>query len=377
VTRPKDASVYSRGEFIRMCARGAGAFGVACLLPIRSLAQTADLRTRADSFQLDMRGFVQWILSEYEPSIRLGGGAGRYPRQPGQTSPALYGVADMACTLYTVGALHPSVKEREEWAAAFELFQNPSTGWFIEKDPRTLSQQHNTAFALGAMQLFDLSPRYPLNMGSEYSDISAYLNSLNWKTGVYTDSHKGAGIGSIYTLVPTLHSTAWFSKYFETCDELFDPNNGMMGRDKSAGGDMDQIGGTFHYSFLYQFFNRQMLYPEKRIDAVLRLQQPNGYWSTSNHLWLTLDAIYLMTRTLRYCPHRYEDVRACVQRTLRALQQDVYSPEGRKTVFSKMDGVHSLTAAISIAAEAQNFLGIKEVITDWPLKLVLDRRPFI
>jgi hypothetical protein len=227
------------------------------------------------------------------------------------------------------------------------------------------------------MQLFDLSPRYPLNMGSEYSDISAYLNSLNWKTGVYTDSHKGAGIGSIYTLVPTLHSTAWFSKYFETCDELFDPNNGMMGRDKSAGGDMDQIGGTFHYSFLYQFFNRQMLYPEKRIDAVLRLQQPNGYWSTSNHLWLTLDAIYLMTRTLRYCPHRYEDVRACVQRTLRALQQDVYSPEGRKTVFSKMDGVHSLTAAISIAAEAQNFLGIKEVITDWPLKLVLDRRPFI
>jgi hypothetical protein len=29
------------------------------------------------------------------------------------------------------------------------------------------------------------------------------------------------------------------------------------------------------------------------------------------------------------------------------------------------------------AAEAQQFLGSKEIITDWPLRLVLDRRPLI
>jgi hypothetical protein len=151
----------------------------------------------------------------------------------------------------------------------------------------------------------------------------------------------------------------------------------MMGKEKAPTGDIDQIGGTFHYSFLYQYFNRHMPYPEKRIDAILGLQRPDGYWSGENHLWMTLDAIYLMTRSLRYAPHRYDDVCTSVRRIMKVLQQDVYSAEGRKKAFSANGGVHSLTAATNIAAEAQQFLGSKEVVTDWPLKLVLDRRPFI
>jgi len=373
---------YSRSEFISLCLRSVGAATLFCAAPKYSVPQVTTVVEPAkarntESSLFDMRGFVHWILAEYEPSIRLPGGAGRYPRQPGQSAPALYGVADMACTLYTINALHPSVTERTQWADAFELFQNPETGWFLEKDPKTLTPQHNTAFALAAMQLLDLIPRHQIKMGTEYFQIQTYLNSLNWRTGVYPDSHKGAGVGSIYTLVPALHSPDWFAEYFATCDKLFDPKNGLMGRDKPAEGDIDQVGGTFHYSFLYQFFNREMLYPEKRIDTVLGLHRPDGYWSPSNHLWMTLDAIYLMTRTLRYCPHRFEDVRASVRQTLQVLQRDVFSPEGRKETFSKVDGVHSLTAAISIVAEAQQFLGAREVITDWPLKLVLDRRPFI
>jgi hypothetical protein len=35
------------------------------------------------------------------------------------------------------------------------------------------------------------------------------------------------------------------------------------------------------------------------------------------------------------------------------------------------------TAAISIVAEAHQFLRAGEVITDHPLRLILDRRPFI
>ena len=53
------------------------------------------------------------------------------------------------------------------------------------------------------------------------------------------------------------------------------------------------------------------------------------------------------------------------------------APEARAKVYTGRLAVHSVTAAISIAAEAQQFLGADQVITDWPLKLVLDRRPFI
>jgi hypothetical protein len=120
-----------------------------------------------------------------------------------------------------------------------------------------------------------------------------------------------------------------------------------------------------------------MPYPEARIDTVLRLQQPDGYWMPSNHLWMTLDAVYLMTRTLRYCPHRFDDVRSTVRGLMGILQREVYSPEGRGKTFVGHLAVHAVTAAISIAAEAQKFLGADEVVTDQPLRLVLDRRPFI
>lgn len=324
----------------------------------------------------DLRGFVRWILDEFEPSVRLSGGAGRYAGAPGQTAPKLYGIADMACVLYTIGALHPSAKARGEWRDAFELFQNPASGWFREADSG-LTPQHNTAFALAAMQLLNLKPRYPVKMDARYLHIRTYLDSLNWRTAVYPESHKGAGVASICVLVRALRSPAWFAEFFAACNGYFDARNGLMGRDKPAGGDIDQIGGTFHYSFLYSFFNLPMPFPEKRIDSVLALQHSDGYWSPANYLWLTLDAIYLMTRTLRYCPHRFDDVRASVRRVMRTLQQAVYSPEGRKKAFAKGQAVHSLTAATAIAAEAQQFLGAQEVITDWPLKLVLDRRPFI
>ena len=364
----------SRSEFLRRSAQGAAAVALWSAVPPVLRGQSPAAAAPAATF--DLREFVHWIVTDFEPSVRLPGGAGRYARKPGETSPELYGTADMACILHTLGRLHPTAEERAGWAAAFQGFQQPDTGWLVEKSP-THDPLHNTAFALAAMQLLDLVPGHPVKMGPEFSDPRAFLATLNWKTAVYPESHKGAGVGAIYALVPALNSPAWFDAYFAACDSLFDPRSGLMGRDKPPGGDADQVGGTFHYSFLYEHFNRHMPFPEARIDAVLGTQQPDGYWRDDNHLWLTLDAIYLLTRSLRLCPHRFDDVRACIRRLMAILMRDVFSPEGRKTALSPRIPVHSVTAAVSIAAEVQKFLGAQEVITDQPLRLVLDRRPFI
>ena len=368
----------TRAEFLRRSAQGLGALAVLSTLPSDARGETAAPQPTAAALApvFDLREFVHWIVADFEPSVRLPGGAGRYARKPGETEPELYGVADMACILYSLGLLRPTDQERAEWAAAFQIFQNPETGWLVEKTP-THDPLHNTAFALAAMQLLDLAPQHAVKMRPEHADIRKFLGALDWRTAVYTESHKGAGVGAIYALVAALGTKAWFDDYFAVCDGLFDPNNGLMGRDKPPGGDADQVGGTFHYSFLYNHFNRHLPFPEKRIDAVLRTQQPDGYWRADNHLWLTLDAIYLMTRSLRYCSHRFEDIRACVRRLMELLMREVFSPVGRQTALSPRIPVHSVTAAISIAAEAQQFLGAQEVITDRPLRLVLDRRPFI
>ena len=364
-----------------MSSQGAGAVALLAAAPGGVSAQAAADAGAGNAAQsapihCDLREFVRWIEDEFEPSVRLAGGAGRYAGAPGQTAPKLYGIADMACVLYTIGKLDPSTKERGEWRDALEAFQNPRTGWFREEDSG-LAPEHNTAFALGAMQLLDVTPRYAVTMDAKYQDMRAYFSTLDWRANVYGESHKGAGIGAIFELEPGLRSPEWFAAYFAACEGYFDASNGLMGRDKPAGGDIDQIGGTFHYSFLYEYFNRQMPYPEKRIDTVLGLQGRDGYWSDSNPLWMTLDAMYLMTRTLRYCPHRFEDVKGSVRRILTVLEEAVYGAEGRKATFAKGQAVHLLTAATAIAAEAQQFLGAQEVVTDWPLKLVLDRRPFI
>jgi hypothetical protein len=372
---PTNPAACTRAEFLCRSAQGLGSLALLSALPARSFA--ADPAPPAGPAPVfDLREFVHWITAEFEPSVRLPGGAGRYARAPGETTPELYGVADMACILHTLGALHPTEPERAEWAAAFQAFQTPDTGWLVEKSP-THDPLHNTAFALAAMQLLDLAPARPVRMDATFADPKAFLATLDWRTAVYLGSHRGAGVGAIHALVPALADPAWFAAYFAACDGYFDPASGLMGVGKPPGGDADQVGGTFHYSFLYEHFNRHLPYPEARIDAVLRTQQPDGYWRDDNHLWLTLDAIYLLTRSLRICTHRFEDVRTTIRRIMALLMRDLYSPAGRRTALSPKLPVHSVTAAISIAAEAQKFLGAQEVVTDRPLRLVLDRRPFI
>jgi hypothetical protein len=327
----------------------------------------------------DVREFIAWIAREFEPSVRLPGPAGRYARQVGDARVELYGISDMACILYTIGALNPTDTERAEWAEGFAALQDPQSGYILEKAP-THVPLHNTAFALGAMELLGIPPRAPPCFARDFDTpekLRAFLDGFDWKNAVYRDSHRGAGLGSIFALVPALRSPEWFSAYFGCLDALFDPRNGMLGRAKPAGGDSDQVGGTFHYHFLYEHFHRPMPFPEARIDAVLALQQPDGYWHPANRLWLTLDAVYLLTRSVHRAQHRPDDVRRAVRRVLDVFGSDVLSPQGRKRHFGGRLGVHCLTAVVSLLAEAQQFLGSQEVVSGWPLRLVLDRRPFI
>lgn len=326
----------------------------------------------------DVREFIEWVEAVYEPSVRVAPRAGHYTRQPGETSLDLYGVADMACVLATIGRLHPHDVERADWADAFAGLQDEN-GWFVEATP-THDRVHSTAYTMAAMELCGLRPRRPLHFARTYASpgaVEQFLDSLDWRTNVYMDSHKGAGLASIFSLDPSLGSLRWFDRYFSGLDRRFDPANGMLGEGKPPDGDIDQIGGTFHYHFLYEWHHRRMPYPEARVDAVLGLQHGDGFWTDASVLWVTLDALYLMTRTVERTGYRYDDVRHAARRVVDGLDAQVLHPERRSEHFGWYLGAHSLTAALSILAEAQRFLGHDEVVTDRPLRLVLDRRPFI
>jgi hypothetical protein len=329
----------------------------------------------------DLRPFIEWIVADYESSLRVDSTAGAYGRRPGDTKVELYGVADMACVLHTIGRLHPTPEKRAEWGAVFDSFQDPLSGAYAENGKPTHVREHCTAFALGAMELLGLSPHNRLNFVDSLRSTDALrveLAGLDWTEHVYLDSHRGAGLGSIFALQPSLRSATWFAAYFGFLDAKIDPANGMLGDGKPKKGDTDQIGGTFHYLFLYEHFNRRLAHPEARIDAIVGLQEDAGTWDEHNPLWLTLDAVYLLTRSARHTTRRRGKVEAAVRLATDWMAGEVLDADARDQHFVEAQlGAHNLTAAVSALAEVQQFLGIDQLQTDLPLHLVLDRRPFI
>ena len=80
----------------------------------------------------DFREFEKWIIEVFEPEMRLS--PGHYARSKGEDVSELYGVSDMACSLYTISRLHPDEKEHAGWREAFHELQQPDTGFIAEKE---------------------------------------------------------------------------------------------------------------------------------------------------------------------------------------------------------------------------------------------------
>jgi hypothetical protein len=280
-----------------------------------------------------------------------------------------YDVADRICILHTLGESAVA----KDWLTHFDQFRT-ADGLYVEGTP-THHPWHTTAFVIAAMQLCGRRPEAPAAF-DDYRDRAravAFLDSLDWEHSVYGGSHEGSALCSIAAIAPGYADAGWFDAVFSALDAKIDPANGMMGTAKPARGDLDQIGGTFHYHFVYEHFGRRLPCAEARIDAVLGLQQPDGIWHSMNPVWLTLDAVYLMTRSVRDAEHRRRDIEAAMHAVLEHYRREICVPE----FFREPLAAHSCTAVVSLLAEAQRFLGADIVRTERPLRLVLDERPFI
>jgi hypothetical protein len=323
---------------------------------------------------IDLREFVDWVRTDFQRQYRVGPGAGAYARRAGEGRVHLYGIADMACVLYALHDLPCGETARAQWVRGLQDLQDPRSGYFVA-DPPDHGRLHNTAFALGALNLLSALPRHPLAFAREVgsrTSLHAFLDGLDWRGGVYRCSHDGAGLASALAMVPDSVAPEWFEWYFAYTDRMFASGSGLMGADKPPSGDCDQIGGTFHYAFLYEHFGRAMPHPRERIDSVLGLQRASGYWDERNPLWLTLDAVYMLARALRRVDHRHSDVVAAVRRAVAAVFKRTGEAQARATLRP-----HDVTAITALLAECQQFLGAGEVRTSLPLLAVLDRRPFI
>ena len=323
-------------------------------------------------------------------------GSGRYARwlwQDDDGSRDLganpYGCADAANILYSIGRLPPGgSRERTEAVEAIQALQDPATGLFSEPTHHPI---HTTAHCAAALELFDVRPLHPLRaLEREFTveGMRELLDSLDWTRHPWSESHKGAGIYAAGVLTESV-TPEWRRAYFRKLWDDVDPRFGISragtlpaeptGDDPLGGqsGTYSHLNAWFHYTFCLEHGRQSQRFPDRIIDTCLALYdggmlRPADFGRTFN--FAEVDWVYVLHRATRQTPYRFAEARGRIADFARG-----YLAWMEGVDFATHDAandLHRLFGAVCCLAELQAALP-GEIETTVPLRLVLDRRPFI
>ena len=301
-----------------------------------------------------------------------------------------YGCADAVNILYTINEFYCDDEERAQRIAAIQSMQDPDTGMFTEATHHTI---HTTAHCTAALELFEAKPLYPIYGLHKYFDkdeLYALLDGLDWNDP-WPKSHQGAGVYA--ALVNSGEMTEEFSKnYFDWLYENTDPETGFFrtgyasrapyasishpnGKD-SPDSIFAYMAGGFHYFFNHEYAKMPMRYPERVIDTCIAMYKNGGIREDFGRCvgFLEIDWVYCMSRASRQTAHRWGEVRELLYGFARDFTDYLLSIDHK--THDGFNDLHMLFGAACALAELQSALpGV--IITEKPMKLVLDRRPFI
>lgn len=290
-----------------------------------------------------------------------------------------YGCADAANILYTIGDFPSDAKEREEHIAALRAFQHEG-GVFDEKSHHKI---HCTAHCIAALELFDSKP-YDTELSglSEYKTkegLYSLLSGLDWNVKVWSEAHKGAGIYAAFVLTGNA-TPEWSDWYFDWLTENTDKKYGISTKgaiDEGGAILASHLNGWFHYLFNFVFARRPI--PEARalVDSCISM-----YGDESKNLeyfgkcvgFAEVDWIYALNRAARQEGYRVKEATDCVRDFAHFYINNLNNLDHAHD--ERWNDLHMLFGATCALAELQAALP-GEIITDYPLRLVLDRRPFI
>lgn len=311
------------------------------------------------------------------------GQPGAYRRWSGEDAaggPNPYGCADAANILYTIGAFPGDAAERAGWIGTLQSLQDSADGLFHEATHHPI---HTTAHCVAALELFDARP--PGRLAALAPMLSAegcasFLAGLDWRGNPWRESHRGAGLFAALVLAGEVDA-AWQDAYFAWLWDHADPATGLLGgtglqpvEHSGAATLVPHMASTFHYLFNQEWAHRPHRYPERLIDTCLDLLAENRFPLGRTVSFAEIDWFYCVNRSLRQSGHRRAECLDAMERLGRRLAGMLHS--GAPAVEAALDDLHLLFGTLCAMAELQQALpGL--VRTDWPLKLVLDRRPFI
>lgn len=320
------------------------------------------IRDTVESHRLETGAYCRWLWEQPGKERKMGVNE--------------YGCADAANILYTLGFFERDPAARACWVNTMRAMQNPETGLFYEN---THHPFHTTAHVLAALELFDAQPLYPLHAMKPYlqrEKLYELLEGLDWERTPWPQSHQGAGLFAALTIT-RMADAQWQSDYFAWLRERCDPATGIsygarLGGDSTA----HHLYGWFHYLFNHEYARRPMPYPEQTVDTCLALYErkelDDRFGRECN--FREIDWVYCLNRATRQTPHRFQEAKA----RLSEFAQDfvAYLEQVDAAHDEEFNDLHALFGAVCALAELQQALP-GQLVSTVPLKLVLDRRPFI
>jgi len=287
-----------------------------------------------------------------------------------------YGCADAANILYTIGRFPSASGEREAFANTLQELQNPATGMFSEVTHQPI---HCTAHCVAALELFDVRPRHLLHGLSQLKSreaLCAFLEKLNWAEHPWPHSHLGAGLYAALVLAGEVDSE-WQDWYFEWFWNEADPETGLWRKNciPAASGELfPHLAGSFHYLFNHEYARRPLRYPDRMVETCLKIIAADDKHLSRGAEFADIDWAYCLNRSLRQCGHRYAECRDALHVFATRYCAMLSAIDCAKD--ENWNDLHKLFGATCALAELQSALpGL--ICTEKPLRLVLDRRPFI
>lgn len=327
-----------------------------------------------------------------------------------------YGAADAVNILYTTGALPPSRDPlRGEMIDTLTSLRHPD-GSFREPTHHPI---HTTAHCLAALEILDAVPQSPepcpfLAPYRTKEGLYTLLEGLCWRTSPWNNSHKGAGVYAAMLLTGAADLT-WQGWYFDWLWEHTDPDYGLgragfVGHLPGDGGNLalssgnlalpgdtslclpqelptaDNAGdsapvchhlyGWFHYMFNMEHAKMAHRYPARLIDTCLRLWNNRALMAHFGREvgFMEIDWIFAINRASRQSAHRRDEVVTALSEMAAAYIPYLESLD--PATDDGMNDLHALFGSVCAIAELQRALP-GEFVSTKPLRLPLDRRPFI
>jgi hypothetical protein len=302
-----------------------------------------------------------------------------------------YGCADASNILYMIGRFPSQPQERAMYIKALQDLQDPTTGMFVEATHHSI---HTTAHCIAAIELFDAKAKHPLkdlHFLLEKEALYKFMDELDWAGLPWIMSHRGAGLYAALVLQDEV-DRQWQGWYFDWLNENADPQSGFFRKGAVQEGKkplFHHLAGTFHYLFNMEYARQPLRYPDKLIDSCLSIwedlkkKSPDELCLDYNNRWENLsksisfaeiDWVYCVTRALRQSGHRFAECKAALREFAGIYINWLNSLD--HFTHDDFNDLHQLFGCICALAELQTALP-GEIYSEKPLKLVLDRRPFI